>query len=123
MTAGLVQQKERCATEWTHLYIVLIDNCLDSRAERTRGIKAVDVRQDGVVLAVLECATEKAGILQIIQSNGAEPLESQGYKVEVLRDNGCRRSREVERERVFDAASEDHKSLAARKEVCNHSYK
>jgi hypothetical protein len=56
----------------------------------------VNVAQDRIVFAVFKGATEKPGILQIIQSDGAVALESERNEIEVLRDDRGRRAGKVE---------------------------
>lgn len=81
------------------------DGALDGRRKAgILGDRAVDVTEDLEEAALLERAREQAGVLHVVERDGAVALEAEVQEVEVLRDDRVRWTREVERERVLDRA-------------------
>ena len=64
----------------------------------------MNITQNHEQPALLEGPAEQTRILEILKRHVAEPLKAKVHEVEVLRNDGMRRAREVERERVFDGA-------------------
>lgn len=64
----------------------------------------MNIAQDGVITAPLECPAEKSGVLQTIQRNVAVSFKSKVDETKVLRDDRRRGTGEVEREGVLDRA-------------------
>ena len=62
------------------------------------------VAQNGIVARPFQCTTEKPGIGQIAQSNTPISFKPEMDKIEILGNNGCSWSREVQREGIFHGA-------------------
>ena len=87
---------------YAHLDVRLVERVLCGVEEPLCG--PVDVAEHGEQARLLQRAAEQPRVLQVIQRDRPVPLVAQMQEVEVLRDDGVRRAREVERERVFDGA-------------------
>lgn len=60
------------------------------------------ITENGVVTALLKRTRKETRILHVSEGNTPEALEAKMNEVEVLRDDGRSRAREVEGEAVFD---------------------
>lgn len=91
-----------CLTTYLDVLLIESDGLFGTGQQILDG--AVDVTEYCKVTALLQGPTEQPCVLQVIKSDAPEALEAEMYEVEVLCDDGMRRTREVQRERVLHGA-------------------
>lgn len=84
-------------------FILDTSDLLRSRKEvRPTSRRAVHIAQNRIISTLLERTRKQARVLQIRKGNAAVTLKAKVDEVEVLRDDRSSRSREIERETIFD---------------------
>ncbi len=84
-----------------YLYVAIDTNSMLHRALNVRS-RPVDITKDSIVTAILQRSTEESSVRQVVQGDGPVAFESEMNEIEVLRNDMCRRAREVKGEGVFN---------------------
>lgn len=61
----------------------------------------MDITDDSIISCTFECTAQQPGVLHICKADSSISFKSEMEQVEILGDDGCRWSREVEGKRIF----------------------